>query len=374
MTNTTQDTEFQAAESAYRGTELRSFRGANAMRDAYRAGMFLRAALLGDSEAQEYCRTHNIPFTRDHSGKDNASGGVFVIPEVERAIIDLRIQYGVFRRNSRVTPMASDTKLMPRRRGGLTAFPVGAGVRGTFSQASWDELELIARKWMVLTKMEDELNEDSIISFADILVSEIAYAFTFAEDNAGFNGDGGSNYHGIVGIIPKFLGIDANPANIKGLKIATGNAWSEITQADLLAVIGLLPQFARSSGNVKWYCSHEFWANVLQRVALAMGGVSYAEISGELKEVFMGKPVEFVEVMPNTEANSQICLLYGNMSQATTFGDRRGVTIKQSDSNDKDFEADVQTIKGTERFDINVHDVGDTEQAGALVGLMTAGS
>ena len=357
---------------AYRGTALHSFKGPNAVRAAYRAGMFLRATLQNDVAAIEYCRQNNIPLNRVQSGSDNSLGGVLVPIELENAIIDLRIQYGVMRANSNVKPMGSDTKIIPRRKGGLKAFPVGPGDRGTYSDATWDTIELIARKWMVLTKMEDELDEDSIINFADTLMSEIAYAFTNAEDNTGFNGDGSSAFHGIVGIIPKLRGIDANPANIKGLKVASGNAWSEITEGDVLGVIGLLPQFARSSGNVKWFCTHEFWATVLQRIALAKGGVSYAEINGELKEVFMGKPVEFVEVMPHTEANSQIPLLYGNLAQASTFGDRRGVTIKTTDSNGTEFEEDIQTIKGTERFDINIHDVGSTTEAGPIVGLITA--
>ncbi|HRJ90435.1 MAG TPA: phage major capsid protein, partial [Pyrinomonadaceae bacterium] len=117
-----------------------------------------------------------------------------------------------------------------------------------------------------------------------------------------------------------------------------------------------------------------FWATVLQRIALAAGGVTHAEFEGELKEAFLGKPVEIVEVMPHTEANSQICLLYGNYSQAQTFGDRRGVTMKMTDSNDVDFESDVQTFKSTERFDIATHDVGNTSVAGPIVGLITAGS
>lgn len=364
---------FEPAHSAYRGA-LKSFRGKNAEENAYRAGMSLLAALRKDDEAIKYCREHEIAYNRTHSGGNNAKGGVFVIPEVENAIIDLRIEYGIFRANAQVRPMNSDTKIVHRRTGGLTAYPVGPGQSGTQSDASWDDIELVARKWMVLTKIEDELEEDSVINFADTLVSEMAYAMTYAEDNAGFNGDGSSTYHGIVGVIQKLFGVDSTIANIKGLKVASGNAWSEITRQDLLGVVGLLPQFARKSGNVKWYCSHEFWANVLESIATAAGGVTHAEMQGELVPVFFGKKVEIVEVMPHVEANSQIPLLYGNLVQAATFGDRRGITVKMTDSNDTDFEKDLESMKATERFDINVHDVGDTNAAGPIVGLITAAS
>ncbi|HEY8562800.1 MAG TPA: phage major capsid protein [Pyrinomonadaceae bacterium] len=358
----------EPAHVALRSGPLKAFKGQDAQKNALRAGHFLRAKLYGDEESVKFCRENGISLSRTHSGSNNAKGGIFVIPEVENAIIDLRIQYGVFRANTLTVPMGSDTKNIHRRKGGLTAYPSGAGQSVNFSDTDWDEIELVARKWKVLTKLEDELEEDSVINFADMLVSEIAYAFTYSEDNAGFNGDGTSTYHGIVGVIPKLTAATA------GLKTASGNAWSEITRQDLLGVVGLLPQFARKSGNIKWYCSHEFWANVLQSIATAAGGVTHAEIEGELKEMFFGKPVEIVEVMPHTEANSQIPLLYGNLAMASTMGDRRGVTIKMSDSNDTDFEKDLQTLKGTERFDINVHDVGDASAAGPIVGLITASS
>jgi hypothetical protein len=56
------------------------------------------------------------------------------------------------------------------------------------------------------------------------------------------------------------------------------------------------------------------------------------------------------------------------------------MTVKMTDSNDTDFEEDLMAIKGTERFDINVHDVGNASssagarKAGPIVGLITAAS
>lgn len=358
----------ELARSVYRGAALKAFKGARAQEEAYRSGMFLRATLLNDEKAIAFCREKGISLERDMTGTNNTQGGFLVPAEFENSIIDLRIEYGVFRANSRVVPMGSDVKNQPRRTGGLTAYAVGPGQAGTESTPSYDLIELIARKWMVLADYEVEFSEDAIISAADTLASEIAYAFTYAEDNAGFNGTGLSATHGIVGIISQLTAATA------GLMTASGNAWSEIVEADILGVIGKLPQFARKSGNVKWYCSHTFWATVLQRLALAKGGVTLAEVQGKMMEVAFGYPVEIVEVMPTTEANSQIPLLFGNLSQASTFGDRRGVTVSTADQHASNWASDILSIKGTERFDINVHDVGDTTNAGAIVGLITASS
>jgi HK97 family phage major capsid protein len=262
--------------------------------------------------------------------------------------------------------MKSDTKVVTRRKGGLTAYPVGAGQRGTYSATTDDQFEMVARKWMVLAKYEDELGEDSFINWADRLVNEAGIALAYAEDNSGFNGDGTSTYHGIVGVLTKLLAATA------GVVTAAGATYASVTLANMTSVIGKLPQFARKSGNVKWYCSSSVWANVLERLALAANGSAYQDIKGELTPVFAGKPVEIVEVMPATEATGQLCIAYGNLSQAVTFGDRRGVTVKMTDSNDVDFESDLHAVKVTERFDVNAHDVGDTSVAGPVVGLKLA--
>jgi hypothetical protein len=51
-----------------------------------------------------------------------------------------------------------------------------------------------------------------------------------------------------------------------------------------------------------------------------------------------------------------------------------------TDSNDTDFESDLERDQGTERFDINVHDVGNQSataalrKAGPVIALLTAAS
>ncbi|MDQ3819081.1 MAG: phage major capsid protein, partial [Acidobacteriota bacterium] len=363
--------------------QLKSFKGERALETATRFGHFMNAALFGAEQSRDFCKTHGIVVKRAHSESDNESGGFLVPTEFENVMIDLRLEYGVFRRNANVVPMLSNRKERPRRTGGLTAYPIGArgtNRRLTESKKGWDRVALDAKKWGVLAKYEEELSDDSVIAMADDLASEIAYAFTFVEDECGFLGDGTSEYHGIVGVINKLLGLSNTIGNIAGLQVASGNQWVEIVLADILGMVGRLPSFARKTGQVKWYCSNEFWSTVLCRIALALGGNALGQIQNEIQPTFLGKPVEIVEVMPHVEANSQVCLLYGNLAQAAMFGDRRGKTVKMTDSNDTDFEEDLMAIKGTERFDINVHDVGNADataskrKAGPVVGLITAAS
>lgn len=368
----------QLARSVYRGGQLRSFKGEKAEERAYRSGMFLLATLGRSSVAMEYCRSNGILIERAHSGETNSLGGFLVPNEFDSTIIDLRIQYGAFRPNANVVPMSSDTLTRPRRTGGLTAYFTGGGDAATESTKSWDQVTLVAKKLSVLTKYESELNEDAVINIADDLASEIAYAFANKEDLCGFNGDGSATYGGMVGVCTKILGLSATRSYIAGLQVASGNLWSEIVLGDINGVVGRLPQFARQSGNVKFYCSHPFFANVLQKLAQAVGGVTAAEIQGTFEPRFFGVPVQIVEVMPQTEANDQVCLLYGNLAQAAMLGDRRGTSIAMSDSDGTDFAKGIMAIRGDTRFDINVHDVGTAASSGAvagpIVGLLTAAS
>ena len=345
-------------------------------RAAYQSGRFLQAVLGKDENAMRYCKDQGL--IRSQSGEVNSAGGALVPTEFENAIIDLRVEYGVFRANANVVPMSSDVKIRPRRNSGLTAYFVGSGDAITESEKTWDNVSLVAKKVGVLAKYESELNEDAIISIADDLVNEIAYAFSQKEDECGFNGDGTSTFGGIVGVREKLKGLSGTVANIAGLQVASGNAYSEIVLGDLQGLIGRLPQFARRAGGNKFYCSQQFYATVLTKLAQAVGGVTYSEISGALQPTFFGVPVEITEVMPSVEANSQVCLLYGNLAMAAMMGDRRGIEISMSDSHSTDFASDVMAVRGTQRFDINVHDVGNASGtaserlAGPIVGLITA--
>lgn len=363
---------------------LRNFKGERAHEVAYRAGMFLQAALFGNRKAKTWCKENGIPLIneRAHSESDNESGGFLVPDEFENVMIDLREDFGFFRRLANVVPMATETKSRPRRTGGLTAYPIGA--RGssraiTESKKGWDRVSLEAKKWGVLSKYEVELAEDAVISLADDIAGEIAYAFAVAEDQAGFNGDGSSTYHGITGILAKIKGLSGTIGNIAGLQVGTGNAYSELTMADFIGVLARLPQYA-AMRQPYWVCSRAFWANVMVRLTLTPSGVTAAEVEGARTPRFLGYPVEISQAMPTTEANSQVCALFGVFNLGVMFGDRRGVTIRQTDSNDTDFEEDLMSIKGTERFDINVHDVGNASGTasarvpGPIVGLITAAS
>jgi HK97 family phage major capsid protein len=116
----------------------------------------------------------------------------------------------------------------------------------------------------------------------------------------------------------------------------------------------------------------------MQKLITAAGGTRTDDITEGARPAFLGYPVERTEVMPTADANSQIACLFGNLMQATSFGDRRQVTVDLAKSAVIEgvdvFTTDELAIRGTQRFDINVHDVGTSTVAGPMVGLMSAAS
>lgn len=373
---------------ARRFSSTQYIKGEDAERRAYRMGQFYRAC-AGIDSARRWCNEHGLQLEEDperrtvHAEKSNITGGYFVPEEIDNEIIRLIEERGVFRRYARVSPMTSDTKTRNRRATGLTAYAVGEDSAITESNATWDQVTLTARKWAVITRHTNELNEDATINIGDTITGEIAYAFADKEDEAGFNGDGTSTYHGIVGVRSALKNLSATIANIAGLKVADGNAYSEITLANFNGVVAKLPQYA-DGPDARWYVHRSFYADVMQKLAYAAGGNATGDIMSGTAATFMGYPVTFSQVMPKTEANSQVCALLGSLRLAADFGDRRGMTVAISDSavinSVSVFERDEIAIRGTERFDINVHDVGNanataaSQVPGPVVGLITAAS
>jgi HK97 family phage major capsid protein len=274
--------------------------------------------------------------------------------------------------------MASDTKMQPRRTGGVSANWVGEAKPITSSNPVYDNVSLVAKKLAANVVMSSEISEDSAINIADELAFEIGYAMAVAEDQAGFLGDGSSTYGGITGITQKLKGLDGTIANIAGLFVASGNSFSEFALTDFINTVALLPQYADGPG-AGWYCHRSFYFGTMQKLELAAGGVTAREVAtGDRspRPLFLGYPVNFTQTMPRSDANSQIAALLGDLTLGTVMGDRRRRTLfvdpYSLSTNDQ-----VQ-MRGTERIDIVVHDVGnasatpDLRQPGPIVGLISA--
>jgi HK97 family phage major capsid protein len=344
-----------------RGGEM--FPGESGEKAAYLAGMFLLATIRNDSTAQKWCDDNGIKRVKAAVQEtDNSLGGFAVPTEMERAILNLKEARGVARRECLVDPMGSDTKSLPRRTGGITVYFPGEAGTATASNPTLDQYQLTAKKLFALVPMSSEVSEDSIVSMGDFVTSEIAYGMADMEDKCCFTADGSSTYGRMVGI--------KNALAAGSIVTATGHAeFSTLTLADFHNMKAALPQYAEM--NAKWYISKAGFAASMERLMAAGGGNTYVTLANGIQVPrFLGYDVVFTQVMNsaltgNTGLKGGVIL--GDLRQGVTLGSRRGLAIDSSPH--VYFTSDQIAVRGIERFDINVHEIGTATVAGSIISL-----
>ena len=303
-----------------------------------------------------------------------ASGSALVTTEQAPGLIMLLESYGKFRANAMHVPMGAGQTLQPKLDTLLTVYVPGEGTAPTQTDPTIGMLGLITKTLTALSAYSLELDEDSAIPLAELYGDLFARSFAYYEDLCGFLGDGTSTYFGFKGICGALLAVDATIANIKSLIVGAGNSYSELTLANFESVAGKLPVYADDE-SARWFVHKYFFFTVMLKLALAAGGATASEIiatGASRKKTFLGYDVEYTQVMPSAEANSQICALLANLRMAAMLGIRGGLEFAQSDQ--RYFDQGLVAVRGRNRVAINAHGVGDTTKAGPVIGLITAAS
>jgi len=348
---------------------LKYFTGENAEERAYRSGMWCRAAIFGDPKAIRWCENRGIQVRTTMIEGNNLYGGALVPDEMAQTVIDLREQYGVFRKYARVIPMGSDHMNVPVLKTGLSAVVVGEGSSLTESNQTWGTVGLTAKKVGVLIRVSTELMEDAVIDLAEFLASDCARAFAKFEDDAGFKGDTTSTYGGIAGWTHTTR-LDQEPAVIIGSVDADTNHdhIPEFDGPDIDGLMAALPGFARPGAC--FFCSTVFHDLVFQSLAVAGGGNTIQTLMGKFGAAWLGYPIVTTPSLPSvpgTDYNNEVVCLFGDMKQASILGDRRKFTFRVLTERYAD--EDEIGIVAVERIDIVNHGFGDATDAGAMVGL-----
>lgn len=343
---------------------LKAFKGANAEERAYRAGMHLKAYTFGDREARRWCEDHRVESRAQASGV-NSLGGALTSDELMSEIIRLVEEYGAFPQFARRLPMSADTMVIARRTGGLSARPIGENSEPATSDVTFDNVELNAKIWGIANRVPNSLLEDSVIDLADLIAVEAAQAFAESFDNAGFIGDGTSAYHGTTGVCTKILEAAYSKSVVSA---AAGNpTFDTLDLTDFTNAVARLPVYARR--NAAWYISPAGYGSSMLRLAMSAGGVSTQNIEGGFGNTFLGYPVRLVHSMESnlTGTSGKVLALFGDLAQAATFGERRGVSIKTA--SERYIEFDQTLTFATTRVAMVVHDLGSTTVAGPIVAL-----
>ena len=363
--------------SARRTGTLKAFKGPDGEERAYRAGLWARATLFNDQRAQQRCLDLGVrlDIRNAMSTTSNPDGGFLVADEMAQAIIDLREAYGVFRKLARVWPMGSDTMMIPRRAGGITIGQVGENPSSAISQSTptFGQVQLVAKKAGGLSLLSSEIAEDAVIDLADWIANEFAYAFALFEDQCAFIGDGTSTYLGIRGLGNLFTttGGSGGGQLVGAVDAASGHdTFAEIDNADLTTLMGKLPEYARM--NAKWICSAVAADVVFGRLAAIAGGNNTQTLREGVGLSYLGYPIVISQVCPTSTGDlSDLPMLYfGDLSKSSALGDRRQLRVFPSEHRYMD--TDQIGIRGTTRFDVVHHDVGDTTtgNAGPVVALV----
>lgn len=343
---------------------LKAFKGETAEADAYVAGHWALATLRGNEDSQKWLADHGMDIRAAMSTKENQKGG-YLVPEVlEATIITLVEQWGVFRSNiGNIWSLKNGNRSVPKHGSDFTWYWVGESEAGTASDVTQELVKLEAKKGMVLGRVSSELFEDSIVSVGDYIAQSIARAKAYAEDQAGFNGDGGTSYGHIVGLK------NALAAGAVATAEANDNTLAELTAAPIHEAMGKLASYPDIMP--KWYMHKSVWENAFKRLAFAAGGVTATEYAAGMQPVFMGYPVQFVNVLPSggpaTDLASTKVAYFGDLAMTAAMGEARGLTFAADSS--VYFTSDDIAIRGTCRLDINVHERGDSSTAGSMVAI-----
>lgn len=131
---------------------------------------------------------------------NNALGGFLVPPEYSQKLIDNIIQYAVIRPLCTSIPMAGSQINMPQITDAGSAYWIDENGKKTETNLNFEQRTITAYKLCMLTKVTDELLEDSNPAVDSILLQMFAKTMANAEDLAFISGNGGPG-NPITGIL-----------------------------------------------------------------------------------------------------------------------------------------------------------------------------
>ncbi|TWU67301.1 Phage capsid family protein [Crateriforma conspicua] len=339
---------------------------------AYALGRWFMAAICGDANSRQWCDEHGVTIQAAQTGGTPAKGGYLVPTELSTAIREVRDKYGVFRGECSYEPMMSDTKDVPVDISGHGYYFVDESAEIGETDAEWKNVALVAQKVGRITRFSSEIGEDGIIEMAAKLATDIGKSFAKAEDDCAIIADGTATYGGHTGLL------DASGVGSAAVYTAPSGITSldKLTAVHFRAAMAMLPDKFRNDDDCKWYVSPTVYDHAMAPILDAAGGNTSTDIeNGPTRRRFLGAPTKFSSAMPGaTTANAagEKFAIYGNWKAGAVFGDRRTITIAESAH--VFFKNDDMALRGTQRFHLKPHEIGDASDVGAFVVLELAGS
>jgi HK97 family phage major capsid protein len=294
------------------------------------------------------------------------SAGAFLVPEEFTAEVYRVVEdFGLVAKMATKFPMASDTRNIPTVASSVSGSYPGEATAGTASQPVLAQVQLIAKTWVGLTPMSNELLEDANVSVVNLLVELFAEAIAGELDSQGLTGTG-SPFTGILG-------------NASVNVVTMGAGKDTYVEAELADYRNLITQVKPWALQGAGYIMHRtVWANIQ---TLRTGGTNSGDFFGASTNPVIvgvpqgyptatagflwGYPVYLSDKMPATSVGSQtgtkFCI-FGNLKHIY-MGDRANLAVAISQEG---------VINGVSLFETNQSAVRVIARHALAVGLPTA--
>lgn len=294
------------------------------------------------------------------------SAGAFLVPEEFTAEVYRVVEdYGLVAKMATKFPMGSDTRNIPTVASSVTGSYPGEATAGTASQPVLAQVQLIAKTWVGLTPMSNELLEDANVSVVNLLVELFAEAIAGELDSQGLVGTG-SPFTGILG---------NTSVNI----VTLGAGKDTYIEADLADYRSLITQVKPWALQGAGFIMHRtVWANIQ---TLRTGGTNSGDFFGASTNPVIvgapqgfptatagflwGYPVYLSDKMPSTAVGSQSStkfVIFGNLKHIY-MGDRANLAVAISQEG---------VINSVSLFETNQSAVRVIARHALAVGLPTA--
>ena len=225
----------------------------------------------------------------------DADGAILLPTVVADEIERIGNEYGFASRFADNFSHVVGTLKVPGATGAMTASAVAEGGAIASKMRAFKAVSLNPKKWAVIVPWTYEANLEAGPRILEDALFGIGLAFERAKDGAMFNGDGGSTYNSITGILAK-AGTAAYDL------AATKDSFDDITADDLILMRRQLPAAIRSQGA---YAFHPDMEAKLRTLKDGNGSYIYAYNSDTGVATLAGRPVGYTEVLPAITADAE---------------------------------------------------------------------
>lgn len=312
---------------------------------------------------------HKDIYERAQTAGAIAGGAALIATEYQTGLERAEFEHGVVKQRLKRKTMNTDSHVATIRTGRPKVYIWGEGSTPTESEMKLAQVKLQVQNWATLAFFPVTLSEDSAVNIAEELFDWFGEGFGYQFDFVTLVGDGGEDSFGKRGVIPKWLQLDKTSIQYD----AAVAAYADLTEEHFLGMMAKTTNASRANG--RWYCSSTFFFTVMVPIQLSKGGVPYAEMRGEIIPQFLGKPVEFAEVIDQdalykdkTDTEFRAPCAFGDLGRAGAWGDRKEVGFMRND-NVKWLEGQV-AVMGVQRTDVNFYDGVETEEGKSAMSVL----